>query len=1137
MELNFNSLTVDANGRVSFSGLSSGIDFRAVVESIIAARRIPIDSLETRVVENQDQITALEDLRTNLDGLKQALSKLRGAVSFGNVNDIFEAKQAFASTSRLDGTVASAAGNLIGVTVTNAAAAGTHTIEVLQSASAHKVSSDKTTSLSTTLAALTAGDTFTINGGKSFQSAQQVGASTQIGSSGTLDFTRISDSTSLGSVTYTSTDTLQDLATNITNNVSGATATVVSSGTGVRLEITATDAMTIAETGAGTALTDLQITDKNQITVTGTETLADFRDRINNAETGVTASIASVSGTEHYRLLTKDVTGEAMVITDDTGDALESLGILTAAGAFNNELKTAQSSRFYIDGLLDQTNKIYESSFQTAATVQAGSAGTIQFTRDSDSFNLGSITYGATDTLTAIAANITANITDVTATVVTDGAGSRLEITGTNGFSMAETGAGTALTDLGIDNKRLALVRNTNTVDDVFSGITLSLFQAEKGTTIKVEIERDLSSVKTEIANFVDAYNTLKIFVNEQRRFDKSDGDESDDSGALFNSRALIDVDSALSLIVSNGVPGVDINYSVLAQIGIDFVDNNALSDPLLNNTIEIDETRLDAVLLNNSDDVKRLFGFDFTPSDSRITLLAYGNNTSYNAAGYTLNLQPTVGGSNLLQYSEQADNAYWTKIRATVSANGAVGPDGATTADGLIADATNNTHLLLNATPETVTAGTTYTYSTYVKAGNQPQARISLAGSFATSANADFDLTTGTVVTTGIGADSAAIENVGNGWYRVSVTATATATGNGFAERYSKSASSTVFTGDGTTVNTWFWGAQMEAETTATTNVNETGLTAVRTTIGANLTIAPDGTLTADQISSDAVNDTHSVTTTTAVAVTSGQSYTYSTYAKAGNEQNAMITLAGASFASLTRAEFDLDGGTVVNTGSGATSASIDDDGGGWYRISVVGTATSTGTATFDLNVVDSVSGTTFTGAGAPTVDMHFTDLKVQPTRSPGGYVPTTGAAVANSSASANIDGATEGANDGSATVANNIITVNTGGARGLRLLYGAINLSSAIQLDFTLGVGAQMFNKIEALLDTTTGVVETEIDTLTDTNELSESRIEEMLVRLDIQRRDLLERFIRMETSLATAQRILDSIRQTTEALFSRR
>ncbi len=42
-------------------------------------------------------------------------------------------------------------------------------IEVSQSAAAHKVSGDKVTSLTTALAALSAGDTFTINGGLSFR--------------------------------------------------------------------------------------------------------------------------------------------------------------------------------------------------------------------------------------------------------------------------------------------------------------------------------------------------------------------------------------------------------------------------------------------------------------------------------------------------------------------------------------------------------------------------------------------------------------------------------------------------------------------------------------------------------------------------------------------------------------------------------------------------------------------------------------------------------------------------------------------------------------------------------------------------------------------------------------------------------
>ena len=104
--LNFNSLNVDDSGRVTFSGLSSGIDFEAAVDAIMAARRIPVDTLETRIIETTDKITALEDLRLLLGNFQTSVSKLYGQVSFGNTNDIFEGKQAFASSSRIDGGTA-----------------------------------------------------------------------------------------------------------------------------------------------------------------------------------------------------------------------------------------------------------------------------------------------------------------------------------------------------------------------------------------------------------------------------------------------------------------------------------------------------------------------------------------------------------------------------------------------------------------------------------------------------------------------------------------------------------------------------------------------------------------------------------------------------------------------------------------------------------------------------------------------------------------------------------------------------------------------------------------------------------------------------------------------------------------------
>ena len=44
--LNLNNVAVDDSGRVTISGLSSGIDIHGTVDAIIAARRIPVDNLE-----------------------------------------------------------------------------------------------------------------------------------------------------------------------------------------------------------------------------------------------------------------------------------------------------------------------------------------------------------------------------------------------------------------------------------------------------------------------------------------------------------------------------------------------------------------------------------------------------------------------------------------------------------------------------------------------------------------------------------------------------------------------------------------------------------------------------------------------------------------------------------------------------------------------------------------------------------------------------------------------------------------------------------------------------------------------------------------------------------------------------------
>ncbi len=1140
--LNLDNLTVDDNGRVSLSGLGSGIDIRGTVDAIIGARRIPVDTLETRVATNLEKITALEQLQGGLETLKTSLSRLYGQLSLDGSSDIFAIKQAFASSFRIDGTSAAAAGNLVGVTVSNEASTGSHTIEVLQTARTNKVSSDAVVSTTNSLG-FSNGDKFTITSDQarsSFNSSVKSSETVQIGTAGTLQFAD-ENGNLLGTINYSATDTLSDLAATITGGVTGMTAVTASVSGGVRLELSSSTEFRISETGAGTALTDFEIGTR-KISVNSDTSLLDLRDSINAANsganaTGINASIVTVNASESFLVLTAQSTGVTMTLSDLNGTPLQDVGILTAGGAINNELQAAQNAQLYADGLLDQSNKTYETDLKSAATVQIGSTGQLTFTRDSDSGTITTLNYSSTDDLDDLALAINSDLglaaDGIAAEVVSDGAGVRLEIIGPAGFTITESGAGTAIEDLGIDNKRRVIERSSNTIDDLFAGITLSLFAAEQGTTISLDVEQDLSQVKAEIFTFVDAYNSVRQFINENRLFDATTGAASADSGVLFNSAALDQVSQALGIIIGQGTPGVDQRFSVLSQIGVDFVDFGE-SDPLLKENLEIDEARLDAVLLANASDVQKLFSFDFTSSDSRVTLLAFDANTTYASSGYTLNLQPS-SGSNLLLQSEATDDAAWTVQNGSVSANAIAAPDGTLTADGLIADATNSTHSLTNTSAVSLTAGQTYVYSTYVKAGDRSDARIALSGAaFGGSQEADFDLALGTVTSTGNGIEEATISDAGDGWFRVSIKATAVATGDGFVESYAKDAGIS-FTGDGSTVSTYFWGAQLEPKAVSTTTLTDADITATRASVTADIVSPtdPDGGTTADSLVADGTLDTHFVSNTAAISVTAGEQYDYTTFVQAGDRTQVRLNLGGAGFSANTSADFDLSGVAVLSTGAGAESAAIEAVGGGWFKVTVTGTASATGSANLELFALDSTLGTSFAGDGA-TASTHFWDQRLVQKSTPQNYVATTTSAVANVTPSANIGGTADGLDDGSVTVNGNILSVNSGASQGLRLFFNGITgFATPIQLDFTVGVAAQMFFKIDELLNTSTGIVSGEIDQLTDQNVVHNDRIEEILVRLEIQRNNLLQRYINMETAISQANSIIESLRASTDSL----
>ncbi len=199
-------------------------------------------------------------------------------------------------------------------------------------------------------------------------------------------------------------------------------------------------------------------------------------------------------------------------------------------------------------------------------------------------------------------------------------------------------------------------------------------------------------------------------------------------------------------------------------------------------------------------------------------------NGTSWVSRGLLVEEQRTNG--NL--HSEDFSDASWTKAGATIGVNAALSPDGTTTADKLIETAANQAHAAYSVVSNS--AGSSHTLSVFSKSAGRSVLiiRSNLTGTFLSNS---FDLASGNVQRVAAGY-SAKIENIGNGWYRCSVSATAASTGclsifcayNGTLT----SDADPAYLGDGTS-GILLWGAQSEVGSFPTSYIPTTSASVTR--------------------------------------------------------------------------------------------------------------------------------------------------------------------------------------------------------------------------------------------------------------------------------------------------------------------
>ena len=127
---------------------------------------------------------------------------------------------------------------------------------------------------------------------------------------------------------------------------------------------------------------------------------------------------------------------------------------------------------------------------------------------------------------------------------------------------------------------------------------------------------------------------------------------------------------------------------------------------------------------------------------------------------------------TNLVTYSEQLDNAAWTKESGnSIVANNATSPDGTQNADSITATSGNAVNI--NQSLPSNASTSIYTFSIFLKKQSTSNVEIYLfqvVGGFKGRASINLDAGT---ITASVG--TATITSYGNGWYRASVTGTLT--------------------------------------------------------------------------------------------------------------------------------------------------------------------------------------------------------------------------------------------------------------------------------------------------------------------------------------------------------------------------
>ena len=280
----------------------------------------------------------------------------------------------------------------------------------------------------------------------------------------------------------------------------------------------------------------------------------------------------------------------------------------------------AKSQKLVAGGQADASAAIGAGT-STTLTINLGTTSGASFTSNADpSFDV--VIDSSNNTLEGIRDAINAADGGVSASIVNDGDATnpyRLVLSSTNtgaDQSMQVVVAGDAtLTSLlnhdptGAQNLTetvvaqdasfkvdgLLVTKSSNTVVDVIDGVSLELSGLTAGSEVTISVSQDTDKAKDAVRAFVEAYNSLQTEVKTQ----VDSGFGGGTAGALASDSTTRQILSSVRAELNQAPTGIAGSYTTLSSIGVSFQRDG---------TLALDETKLDAAVQADSDNIEELF-------------------------------------------------------------------------------------------------------------------------------------------------------------------------------------------------------------------------------------------------------------------------------------------------------------------------------------------------------------------------------------------------------------------------------------------------------------------------------------------------------------------------------------------------